>query len=217
MWLPDFATLFIAVCTFCALTTLVLLLSLRRRPLTCGILLLAFAPISLILVMLTQDLISYRNLAVEQRIASVFVAQDGEKSFNLRLDIEGNSMPYIFPLRGEEWRLEGRVLRWEPALAKLGLNNLVRLERLSGRYQLPEHEVSSQRTVHPLPSGEWLDSWPLLSDYAFIWRWVEVDYGSGVYAPLEDGAVFGVYLGRSGMFIRPENPIAINALRAWST
>jgi len=217
MPLPELATLLLLICAGSVLICVVLLLSLRRRPLSCGLLLLAFAPMTATTVLVSQDLISYRNLAVEQRIATVFVAQSSENNFALRLDIDGNPMPFHFPVRGDEWRLEGRVLRWDAALAKLGLNNLVRLERLSGRYQHPEREANSQRTVHPLPSGEWLDSWPMLSNYAFIWRWVDVDYGNGVYAPLQDGAVFDVYLGRSGMFIRPKNLIAINALRNWST
>ena len=99
------------------------------------------------------------------------------------------------------------------SLGKLGLNNLVRLERLSSRYRDPADEAQQLRSVYPLQGGEWVDSWQLLRGQPFIWDWVEVDFGSGVYAPLVDGALYGVYLGRSGMFIKPENPIAINALQ----
>ncbi|WP_372861340.1 hypothetical protein [Spongiibacter sp.] len=216
MWLPELPRLWLAATAISIALSLLLFSVARRRPLTAGLLLLLVAPLSLAFVLISQDLISYRNLSVEQRVASVFVAATPQQAFILRLDIDGQAMPFSFPVYGDEWRLEARVLRWDKALAKAGLHNLVRLERLSGRYRDPKQESSALRSVHPLPSGEWLDNWQWLREQRFIWRWVEVDFGSGVYAPLRDGAVFGVYLGRSGLFVRPENPIAIKALRDWS-
>lgn len=217
MWLPDLAGLLLGICVIASSITALAIFGLRRRPLSSLALFALFAPLSLGVIVLSQDIISYRNLAVEERIASVFVAQHDADTFNLRIDIDGEAMPFRFPVNGDEWRLEGRVLRWDSSLAKLGVQNLVRLERLSGRYHNTTDEAQRHRSVHPLPTRAWVDSWSFLSDYAYVWRYVEADYGSGVYAPLRDGAVFGVYLGRSGLFIRPENPIAIKAMRAWST
>ena len=217
MALPELDTLLLVTSGVCLLLSALVILQIRRRPLRTCCLSLVLVPLTGAVVVLTQDVISYRLLAEEEQVAKVFVAQSGDQRFDIVLDRFNGGPSQRFTLNGDQWMLEGRVLRWDAALAKLGLNNLVRLERLSGRYQHPEREANSQRTVHPLPSGEWLDSWPMLSNYAFIWRWVDVDYGNGVYAPLQDGAVFDVYLGRSGMFIRPKNPIAINALRNWST
>ncbi len=216
MWPPELPLVLLAVCAVGVALSALLLMIARRRPLSAGVTLLLVAPLTTAAILVSQDMLSYRNLAVEQHLATVFVTEQPGEGFNLRLDIDGQAMPYSFPIYGDEWRLEARILRWDTALARLGLHNLVRLERLSGRYRDPQRESIALRSVHPLPSDEWLDSWNFISGQRFIWRWVEVEFGNGVYAPLRDGAVYSVYLGRSGMYLKPKNPIAIKALRDWS-
>ncbi|MBO6752394.1 MULTISPECIES: hypothetical protein [Spongiibacter] len=215
MWLPDLDSLLLALCGVSLGLTLLLLLLLRRRPLGATLALLLVAPLTGGVVFLSQDLLAYRNLAEEQRVATVFVAEDPAKGFLIHVNTDDQQLALDATMHGDEWRLDARVLRWDAALGKLGLNNLVRLERLSSRYRDPADEAQQLRSVYPLQGGEWVDSWQLLRGQPFIWDWVEVDFGSGVYAPLVDGALYGVYLGRSGMFIKPENPIAINALQHW--
>lgn len=194
---------------------LLLLLLIRRRPLSASLALLIFVPLSAVVVVVSQDLLAYQNLAEEERIASVFVARRADQSYVVQLTREAQAHTTVVTVHGDEWRLEGRVLRWTSSLAKLGLNNLVRLQRLSGRYRETADEQQQLRSVYPLDSDEWVDAWSMLKERPLVWQWVDVDFGSGVYGPLEDGALFGIYLGRSGMFVKPENPIAIRALQGW--
>lgn len=215
MWPPDLQVVLLGLCGISLGLTLLLLLLLRRRPLSAALALLLFAPLTAGLVVVSQDLLAYRHLATEQRIAGVFVAADPAQGFLVHLTTDNQQRSLDATMHGDEWRLEARILRWDVALGKLGLENLVRLERLSSRYRDPLDDAQQLRTVYSLQGGEWVDAWQWLRDQPFIWEWVDVDFGSGVYAPLVDGALYGVYLGRSGMFIKPENPIAINALRHW--
>ena len=215
MWPPDLNALLLGLCGTSLGLTLLLLLLLRRRPIGASVGLLLVAPLAGGIVIISQDLLAYRNLAEEQRIATVFVAAAPAQGFLIHLNTDDQQLSLDATVHGDEWRLEARVLRWDTALAKLGINNLVRLERLSSRYRDPVDEAQQLRTVYPLRGSEWVDSWQFLRNQPFIWDWVDVDFGSGVYAPLIDGALYGVYLGRSGMFIKPENPIAINALQHW--
>jgi len=49
--------------------------------------------------------------------------------------------PVDFILNGDEWQLDARILRWEPALQILGFNTIYRLERLNGRYSKIDQEL----------------------------------------------------------------------------
>lgn len=217
MALPELDTLLFVISAVLLLITALVLLQIRRRPLRSCCLSLVLVPATAGVIVLTQDVVSYRLLAEEERVAQVFVAQSGEQRFDIVIDTgEGNARQH-FSLNGDQWMLEGRVLRWQLPMARLGLQNLVRLSRVSGRYQSLEQERSqAQRSVYAVSSGELVDSWQWLRSFKPLHRWVEVDFGNAVFAPLEDGALYSVYLGRSGLFLKGENPIAIKALQEWT-
>ncbi|MBD2859887.1 hypothetical protein IB286_12830 [Spongiibacter sp. KMU-158] len=198
------------------------LLSLLRRPKFSGVVLLVFAPLSVGFVILTQDVFSYRNLADEQRVARVIVTLDDADGvvqafprYTLSLSVPEQETRH-FTLLGDQWQLEGRVLRWDLPFARLGVTNLVKLERLSNRYQNINFQRQEDKIYYAITSTSLVDTWPILRKAEFLKEWVEVDYGNAVFAPLTDGAAYGVFLGRSGLFIRPDNPIASKSLKDWS-
>lgn len=217
MALPELDTLLLLISGGCLLISVIVILQIRRRPLRTCCLSLVLVPATAGVVVLTQDVISYRLLAEEDQVARVYIAQSGDQRFDIVLD-SGSGPSQRFSLNGDQWMLEGRVLRWQESLARVGLQNLVRLSRVSGRYQSLEQERNQvQRSVYAVDSGELVDSWQWLGDFKPLRRWVEVDFGDAVFAPLEDGAVYAVYLGRSGLFLKGENPIAIKALQDWTS
>ncbi|QQD19927.1 cation/multidrug efflux pump [Spongiibacter nanhainus] len=218
MALPELDTLLLVTSGVCLLLSALVILQIRRRPLRTCCLSLVLVPLTGAVVVLTQDVISYRLLAEEEQVAKVFVAQSGDQRFDIVLDRFNGGPSQRFTLNGDQWMLEGRVLRWQLPMARMGLQNLVRLSRVSGRYQSLEQERNqTQRSVYAVESGELVDSWQWLGDFKPLRRWVEVDFGNAVFAPLQDGAVYAVYLGRSGLFLKGENPIAIKALQDWSS
>jgi hypothetical protein len=202
------------ICGVFIALTLIAILRLTKRPVGALITLLIFAPLSVGMVVFTQDVYSYRNLAEEQSVARVFISlMDDDGHYDVTLDMPGNETRH-FMLMGDQWRLEGRVLRWRLPVAQIGITNLVRLERLSNRFAVPEE--SNIHIDYSLPNKAFVDTWPILQKARFLLEWVDAEYGNGVFAPLTDGAAYGIYLGRSGMFLRAENPIAIKALQDWS-
>jgi hypothetical protein len=167
-------------------------------------------------ILVSKDVLSYRNLAAETMVARVFVgANQDAKQFLVSVDTLNGQPLQSYLLMGDQWQIDSRVMRWQLPAARLGFNNLYRLERLLGRYADIENERNAPRTVYLLSLSEPLDVWDLLRSNDFFHKWVEANYGDAVFAPMVDGAQFGVYLGRSGLFIRPENPIAVKALRNW--
>ncbi|WP_373090124.1 cation/multidrug efflux pump [Zhongshania sp.] len=167
-------------------------------------------------ILVSKDVLSYRNLADETMVARVFVgANKDPKQFLVSVDTLNDQPLQSYLLMGDQWQIDSRVMRWQLPAARLGFDNLYRLERLLGRYADIENERNAPRTVYLLSLSKPLDAWDLLRSNDFFHKWVEADYGNAVFAPMVDGAQFAVYLGRSGLFIRPENPIAVKALRNW--
>src|SRR5690606_29929951 len=116
----------------------------------------------------------------------------------------------VYPVHGDEWRIEAQVLRWKPWANILGLNTQYRLDRLSGRYQDTRQELTAVRSVHDLRGGDvasggrWtLDVWDVSRRYRDYVDAVDTLYGSAAYMPMADGAQYEVWITQSGLIARP--------------
>jgi hypothetical protein len=126
------------------------------------------------------------------------------------------SVTNLYPLHGDEWRLEAQVLKWKPWANVLGLDAQYRLDRLSGRYHSIEQEINATRSVHPLAGGDagpdWLpwriSAWDAARRYRAYVDPVDTLYGGGAYMPMADGAKYEVWITQSGLVARPANDAA---------
>ncbi|MBW2939152.1 cation/multidrug efflux pump [Zhongshania aquimaris] len=168
-------------------------------------------------LVITKDVYSYRHLADEQLVARIFVAGKAKQQYIVSVDTVNDDPLQTFLIMGDQWQLDSRVIRWNFPIARLGFDNLYRLERVSGRYQSIEEERNMARTIYLISLSEPVDIWAWLHSNSYLIKWVEADYGNAVFAPMVDGAQFNVYLGRDGLFIRAGNPIAVKALGNWPT
>ena len=119
------------------------------------------------------------------------------------------------PLRGDEWQVDARVLKWRPLASMLGFDTLYRLERVSGRYTDIDAERTSTHTVQSLHGPDQFDVWTLVRAAHPHLPWVDALYGSAVYLPMADGASFAVSVGPGGLVARPRNAAAENAVAGW--
>jgi len=120
-----------------------------------------------------------------------------------------------YEVRGDEWQIDARVLKWKGMGTLLGLRTLYRFERLAGRYGDAAQEKSAPRTVHALSTEAGFDFWALLREPK---RWLplaDAHYGSAAYAPMADGAQYSVNVSTTGLLIRPLNEAAKKALGGW--
>lgn len=169
------------------------------------------------------NLQTYGRLTYERPVATLQVNQLGPQYFEATVvqPALGEARPAttaVYPLHGDEWRIEAQVLKWKPWANVLGLDSQYRLDRLSGRYQSIEQEINATRSVHSLRPVEevgplpWrIDVWDAARKYR---RWVDpVDtlYGGAAYMPMADGARYEVWLTQSGLIARPANDQARNA------
>ena len=176
-----------------------------------GLLLLA---LSMLAGALFLNLLTYDRLTHERPVAEIRFQARAPQLFWAYVS-PAKKDPGIFEMRGDEWQMDARVLKWHPLALVLGFDTVYRLDRLSGRYHDILQEISGPRTVYSLSNEPGLDIWTLIRGHARWIPWVDALYGSATYMPMVDGARYGVFISASGLLARPQNDIAEKALSGW--
>ena len=210
----------IAIIVFAALGVILFILGIqrvwRRRVLTgsleglAGLLLLAIAAL---MAAISINLYTYDRLTHESTIAEVSFQEIGPQHFGAHVLLKNNTK--ILDLRGDEWQIDARVLKWRGMAVLIGFDTLYRLDRLSGRYRDITQERTGLRTVHSLSEEQGLDLWMISRRYAHWIPWVDAVYGSATYMPMIDGASYTVSVSSTGLLARPGNDIARKAIGEW--
>ena len=164
--------------------------------------------------LVAANLFTYARLTHEQEAARITSRQLGERHFAVSLQAR-NAPPRHFQVRGDEWQVDARVLKWRPMGNLVGLDTLYRLERLSGRYGDVTSERASQRTVYDLAEDPGLDLWTLTRRYQRYVPLADALYGSAAFVPMAEGAEYVVSVSASGLVVRPGNEAARQAVGGW--
>jgi len=189
----------------------------RRSPVTgslqglSGLLFLALAALAIAIAL---NLYSYRVLVQERPVAEVRFEAMGPQYFRVYLLPDGGNSR-VLELRGDQWQIDARVLKWTGLANLLGMQTAYRLERLSGRYSDVKQERRDVRTVYQLDNARGIDVWAWVRKSERKLPWLDAVYGSAAYMPMVDKAQFRVSISNSGLVVRPDNAIAQNAVDAW--
>lgn len=175
-----------------------------------GIVLLVAAAAALVMA----NLYTYARLTHEQEAARVAIRQLGQRHYLVSVQ-EKKAAPRHFELRGDEWQIDARVLKWRAMGNLVGFDTLYRLERLSGRYGDVVQERTAPRTVHALSAETSLDLWSLLNRNHQYVPFADALYGSAVYVPMAEGAEYAVTVSTSGLVVRPTNDAARKSVGGW--
>ncbi len=205
-----------------ALTGVLLLVAavrrLRRRRLVGGALTGATALVLILLsvgaALIASNLVSYRRLSFEQSAAELQVARTAPREYSAVLTYP-NGERATFALRGDEWQVDARVLKWHSFANLVGFDTAYRLERISGRYARIEDERTQARTVYALNPPQRIDPWELVHAYHSWVPWIDAVYGSATFLPLADGALYEIKVSQSGLVARPLNQAARDAVGGW--
>lgn len=172
--------------------------------------------------LLGQNAQTYARLTYERPVATITSRQLAPQYFEVTVTqpAEGDrpERTAVYPVNGDEWRMEAQVLRWKPWANVLGLDSQYRLDRLSGRYQNIDQERTGARSVHALSSDAdpdglpWsLSLWDTARKYRRYVDAVDTLYGSAAYMPMTDGGTYEVWITQSGLIARPTNAQAREA------
>jgi hypothetical protein len=175
-----------------------------------GIVLLAATAAGLV----AANLFTYARLTHEQEAARVSTRQLAERQFAVSVQTR-NHPPRHYSVRGDEWQIDARVLKWRAIGNLLGFDTVYRLERLSGRYGDVQAERDAPRTVHELAQDPGVDFWSVARRYHRYLPLADALYGSAAYVPMAEGAEYVVTVSASGLVVRPANDPARKALGGW--
>ena len=164
--------------------------------------------------MLAASLHTYSRLSHEQEAARAVLRALGPQRYELLL-VRVGEPSRRYELRGDEWQIDARVLKWRGMGTLLGFDTVYRFERLSGRYGNHDEERKAPRTVHALADGGAVDFWQLLKKYHRYMPLADALYGSAAYVPMADGAQYAVLVSSTGLLIRPLNDAAGKAVGGW--
>jgi hypothetical protein len=192
--------------------------SIRRRRVVGG-LLSGFTSLALFLMaacalLVAANLRTYQRLSAEQPAGELQFARIGYHQFNGVFTFPSGERA-DFALRGDEWQVDARVLKWQTLANLVGFDAAYRLDRISGRYSSIEDERSLPRTVYPLNQPDRVDLWDLIHRYHSWVPWIDALYGTATYLPMADGALYEIKVSQSGLVARPLNQAARAAVGSW--
>jgi hypothetical protein len=210
----------VAIIVFAALGVILFVLGIRRlwrRRIVAGslegLLGLLLLAVAALMAAISINLYTYDRLTYESKIAEISFQEIGPQHFRTIVILKNKGE--FLDLRGDEWQIDARVLKWRGMAVLLGFNTLYRLDRLSGRYRDIAQERTGVRTVHSLTEEQGLDLWMIARRYARWIPWVDALYGSATYMPMVDGASYTVSVSSTGLLARPSNDIARKAIGEW--
>ena len=213
---------FTALIAIFALTGVLLLIAavrrLRRRRLFGGVLTGATALVLILLsvcaALIAANLVTYQRLSFEQPAGELQLTRAGPREFSAVLTYPTGERAR-FALQGDEWQVDARVLKWHSFVNLIGFDTAYRLERISGRYTRVEDERTQARTVYALNQPQRIDPWELVHAYRSWVPWIDAHYGSAVFLPMADGALYEIKVSQSGLVARPLNQAARDAVGSW--
>jgi len=164
--------------------------------------------------LLGTSVVGYRRLTDEVPVAMLTARQLGPQDFSLRVDFPDGSHR-SGELKGDEWQLDARVIKWTPRAVTLGAQPLYRLDRLSGRYRDAAQAQQKLPSVFALGDDSPVDLWQLKQKFPQWLPWIDADYGSAAYLPLIDGANYRATLSPlGGLVARPADAATAEKLKA---
>ena len=106
-----------------------------------------------------------------------------------------------YRLLGQQWAIEGHILKWDDWLNFIGLQTMYKLTRVRGRYLRSEDETSRPGTVYSFVTDEEDPHWHFLYEYGPRLPFVRAVYGNTVFTFPSQTKTFEIYVTTSGFMI----------------
>jgi len=132
----------------------------------------------------------------EEKIGWVYTEKMGDM-IKVYFCNEKEKEAHSFELYGDQWMVEGYILRWKLYLRWLGANSYYRVTRFRGRWEILGGEISpTEYEIHPHE-----DFWKFLLKNAEHIPLVDAAYGIGAFQyPARD--TFYLYINDTGFILR---------------
>jgi len=180
-----------------------------------------FAVAGLAASLLAFNTQSFARLTYEAPVADVSVKTADAPNHIYAVTVarrDGSNTVQTCKIQGDEWLLSARVQKWKPWANVLGLDTTYNLDQLANKYF-----DALAANGKPITACDLKGPPPLVNQYVpQSWLFWIIDhayvedrrFGSAVYMPMADGAVYRVVMTQSGLNAEPANDAAKNANNA---
>jgi hypothetical protein len=149
---------------------------------------------------------AYHAFTWEKPIAEVSIEAVGEDQTS-RVTLVQYISPdsqtvHQFLIRGDQWMLEGDILKWDNWVSFFGWKTRYRLTRIRGRFIHTEDEIKKPPTIYSLVEREDDPLWKFLYSFGPKLPFVDTVYGNAVFQTSEARKVFLVQVSTSGFTAR---------------
>jgi len=107
-----------------------------------------------------------------------------------------------FLVRGDQWMIEGDIVKWDNWLNFIGLKTRYRLTRLRGRYVSTDAEILQKPTIYSLVKDEDHPVWKYLYRYGHELPFISTVYGNAAFQASTENKRYFLYLSTSGFLVR---------------
>jgi hypothetical protein len=149
---------------------------------------------------------AYHAFTREEPVARVTIAplpQDQKTLITLELIGQGDEGAIQrYELSGDQWALEGDILKWKDWANFLGLHTRYRLTRLRGRYVRTADAKLKPSSVYSLVEMEDHPIWGFLYRFGSSFPLVDAAYGSAVFQVSDEPSTFLISVSTSGFLTR---------------
>ena len=157
------------------------------------------------------NLQTYNRLTLERPVAKItFIATEAPDV--IRADIEfDDGETATYDLRGDEFTLRARVIKFKPMATILGYDSVYKLDRLEGGFEDDEGE-DVRRVVVRLSEEPGINVFNQIRERGWKSENIDASYGSAVYNPMADGLSYTIKMNQSGLEAEPANEKAKRAV-----
>ena len=158
------------------------------------------------LLWVTFAIQTYLGLTSDIKVATVSAAPiqniDHLMSVSLTLyDANGNPTTKTYGVHGDEWMLEGDILKFPTWMNIFGIHSGFKVTRLEGRYDDPNLERTAERSVIELNGGD-DNFFTTAQKQAWTSPFVQAAYGNAVFLKA-DNKSYNVYASQDALTASP--------------
>jgi hypothetical protein len=157
---------------------------------------------------------TYNRLSEENPVATLALKQTGDRVFAAtvtELNDKGEPVgtPRIYDLNGDQWQVDARVITWKSWAAVLGLDAQYELENIWGRDVANPNDLRAkgERLVVERPGIDLMAVAETLGNFSPV-QVSQRDFGSAVYMPMYDGAVYNICITEDALVVDAANELA---------
>ncbi|MBU1355584.1 MAG: hypothetical protein KJ620_03380 [Candidatus Edwardsbacteria bacterium] len=135
----------------------------------------------------------------DQRIGTITARQEGQALVMEFADLK-TERQFDFELNGDQWMIEGYIVRWNPLLRWLGAGAYYKIDRFSGRY---ESDTCSLRPGRYSIDDSHRGLWRYLLKHGNKLRVIDAAYGIAAFQ-YPGSEPYGLYINDSGFIIKKD-------------